>query len=93
MQEFYQSSKSQQKLDVAVLADRVPLYGGISILGDNIENINNVAMPMNITVEVKSKADNLGVWSTFFQTIGCPITFHVNRLGKPLSLIDSCVYK
>lgn len=93
MQEFHQSSKSQQKLVVFVSADQVPLYGGISILGnDTIENMNNVAMAMNIAFELKSKADILGVLSTFYQTIGCPITLHVNQLGKPLSLIDSCVY-
>lgn len=96
IQEFYQSRKSQRKLAVVVHGYQVPLYGGVSVLGNsNTEHINTVALPMNLTFEVRSRAYILGrlVKSTFYHRIRCSITFHGNKLGNHLDFTDSCVYK
>ncbi|KAK2381325.1 late embryogenesis abundant protein [Trifolium repens] len=94
--EFYQSRKSQRKLAVVVVGHQVPLYGGVSVLGNtNTEHMKTVALPMNLTFVVRSRAYILGrlVKSTFYRRIRCSITFHGNKLGKHLNFTNSCVYK
>lgn len=95
MQEFYQSRKSQRKLAVAVFGYQVPLYGGVSVLGNTKEHLDRVALPLNLTFVVRSRAYVLGrmVKSKFYRRITCSVTLHGNQLGKPLNLKDSCVYK
>ncbi|XP_058730296.1 uncharacterized protein LOC131602246 [Vicia villosa] len=96
MHEFYQSRKSERKIAVVVYANQVPLYGGISVLGNtNTEHMHRVAVPMNLTFVVRSRAYVLGrlVKSTIYRRIRCSITIHGNKLGKHLNLTDSCVYK
>ncbi|CAK8576785.1 unnamed protein product [Lathyrus sativus] len=96
MHEFYQSRKSHRMIAVVVFAYQVPLYGGVSVLGNsNTEHMNSVALPMNLTFVVRSRAYVLGrlVKSTFYRRIRCSITIHGNKLGKHLNLTDSCVYK
>ncbi|PNX79502.1 hypothetical protein L195_g035968 [Trifolium pratense] len=93
--EFYQSRKSQRNLAVTVLGHQVPLYGGVSVLGNtNAEHMKTVALPMNLTFVVRSRAYILGrlVKSTFYRRIRCSITFHGNKLGKHLNFTNSCVY-
>nr|KYP68080.1 hypothetical protein KK1_021697 [Cajanus cajan] len=92
---FYQSRKSQRKLAVVVLGHQVPLYGGVSVLGNTKEHLNNVALPLNLTFVVRSRAFILGrlVKSKFYRRIRCSVTLHGNKLGKHLNLTDSCVYK
>lgn len=95
MQEFYQSRKSQRKLAVVVFGYQVPLYGGVSVLGNTKEHLERAALPLNLTFVVRSRAYVLGrlVKSKFYRRITCSVTLHGNQLGKPLNLKDSCVYK
>ncbi|RDX84878.1 hypothetical protein CR513_34006 [Mucuna pruriens] len=95
MHKFYQSRKSQRKLAVVVLGHQIPLYGGVSALANTKENLDSVSMPLNLTFVVRSRAFILGrlVKSKFYRRIRCSLTLHGNKLGKPLNLTDSCVYK
>lgn len=95
IEEFYQSRKSQRKLAVVVIGSQVPLYGGVSVLGNsNKEHLDTVALPLNLTFVVRSRAYILGrlVKSKFYRRIRCSVTLHGNKLGKHVSLTNSCVY-
>ncbi|XP_020993208.1 uncharacterized protein LOC107477326 [Arachis duranensis] len=94
MQKFYQHRKSQRKQVVVVLGHQIPLYGGVSVLGDTKQHMESVALPLNLTFVVRSRAYILGrlVKSKFYTRIRCPVTLHGNKLGKPLHLINSCLY-
>ncbi|MED6195879.1 hypothetical protein PIB30_042057 [Stylosanthes scabra] len=94
MQKFYQHRKSQRKQVVVVLGHQIPLYGGVSVLGDTKQHMDSVALPLNLTFVVRSRAYILGrlVKSKFYTRIRCPVTLHGNKLGKPLHLVDSCFY-
>ncbi|KAI4350236.1 hypothetical protein L6164_004709 [Bauhinia variegata] len=95
MHKFYESRKSQRRLVVVVRGHQVPLYGGVSVLGDAREHPEHVALPLNLTFVMRSRAYILGrlVRSKFYTRITCSVTLHGNKLGKPLNLKDSCVYK
>ncbi|KAK7264084.1 hypothetical protein RJT34_31687 [Clitoria ternatea] len=95
MQKFYESRKSYRKLAVVVLGHQVPLYGGVSVLGNTKEHMDSVALPLNLTFAVRSRAFILGrlVKSKFYHRIRCSVTLLGNKLGKPLNLTNSCVYK
>ncbi|KAK7404334.1 hypothetical protein VNO78_05138 [Psophocarpus tetragonolobus] len=95
IQKFYQSRKSQRKLVVVVFGHQIPLYGGVSVLGNTKEHLDSVALPLNLTFVVRSRAFILGrlVKSKFYGRIRCSVTLHGNKLGKHLNLTDSCVYK
>ncbi|QCD88801.1 uncharacterized protein LOC114168714 [Vigna unguiculata] len=95
MRKFYQSRKSERKLRVVVLGHQIPLYGGVSVLGNTKEHLESVALPLNLTFTVRSRAFILGrlVKSKFYRRVRCSVTLHGNKLGKPLNLTDSCVYK
>lgn len=96
MQKFYESRKSHRKLAVVVSGHQIPLYGGVSVLANtNKEHLDNVALPLNLTFVVRSRAFILGrlVKSKFYRRIRCSVTLHGNKLGKHLNLTNSCVYK
>ncbi|BAT91141.1 hypothetical protein VIGAN_06245200 [Vigna angularis var. angularis] len=95
MRKFYQSRKSDRKLTVVVFGHQIPLYGGVSVLGNTKEHLESVALPLNLTFTVRSRAFILGrlVKSKFYRRVRCSVTLHGNKLGKPLNLTDSCVYK
>ncbi|ESW03576.1 hypothetical protein PHAVU_011G025200 [Phaseolus vulgaris] len=95
MHKFYESRKSERKLSVVVFGHQIPLYGGVSVLGNTKEHLQNVALPLNLTFTVRSRAFILGrlVRSKFYRRVRCSVTLHGNKLGKPLHLTDSCVYK
>ncbi|KAF7810747.1 Late embryogenesis abundant protein [Senna tora] len=94
MKGFYQSRKSGRKIVVVVSGHQVPLYGGVSVLGDARQQKENLALPLNLTFVMRSRAYILGrlVRSKFYRTIRCPVTVHGNKLGKPLNLTHSCLY-
>ncbi|XP_061362442.1 uncharacterized protein LOC133306176 [Gastrolobium bilobum] len=94
MQQFYQSRKSRRKVAVVVLGHQIPLYGGVSVFGNSKEHMESVALPLNLTFVVRSRAFILGrlVKTKFYRRIRCPLTLHGNKLGKPLNLTNSCVY-
>ncbi|EEF33962.1 uncharacterized protein LOC8265944 [Ricinus communis] len=94
MKKFTQSRKSQRKVTTVVHASQIPLYGGVPLLASAKEHIEKVAVPLNLTFVVRSRAYILGrlVKSKFYKRVRCPVTLHGNKLGKPLNLTHSCVY-
>ncbi|KAK7258100.1 hypothetical protein RIF29_32550 [Crotalaria pallida] len=95
MEKFYQSRKSQRRIAVMVSGHQVPLYGGVSGLIDTKAHMDSVALPLNLTFAVRSRAYILGrlVKSKFYRRITCSVTLHGKHLGKPLNVTNSCVYK
>ncbi|KDP47153.1 hypothetical protein JCGZ_00044 [Jatropha curcas] len=94
MKKFTQSRKSERKVITIVHASQIPLYGGVPVFGNAEEHIERVAVPLNLTFVVRSRAYILGrlVKSKFYNRIRCPLTLRGNKLGKPLNLTASCVY-
>ncbi|OVA16025.1 Late embryogenesis abundant protein [Macleaya cordata] len=92
MKEFYQSRKSERKVVTRVVANQVPLYGGVSALGGTRpENnkLDSVNVPLNLTFVVRSRAYVLGrlVKPKFYRRIRCLVTLKGgNHLGKPIDL-------
>lgn len=89
-----ESRKSQRRVITVVQASQIPLYGGVPVLAIAKDHIEKVAVPLNLTFVVRSRAYILGrlVKSKFYKRIRCPLTLHGNKLGKPINLTDSCVY-
>ncbi|KAJ9132672.1 hypothetical protein P3X46_033512 [Hevea brasiliensis] len=91
---FTQSRKSQRTVITVLQASQIPLYGGVPLLANAKDHIEKVAVPLNLTFVVRSRAYILGrlVKSKFYKRIRCPVTLHGNKLGKPINLTASCVY-
>ncbi|KGN43297.1 uncharacterized protein LOC101215215 [Cucumis sativus] len=97
MEEFYQKRQSSRRVVTSVAGHQVPLYGGISAIGnwrDQRQDGAGVEVSLNLTVAVRSRAYILGrlVKSTFHTTITCPITLSTNKLGKSHSFNNTCIY-
>ncbi|XP_010028799.2 uncharacterized protein LOC104419000 [Eucalyptus grandis] len=94
MKKFYQSRKSQRPVVTMVAGYQVPLYGGISVLSMAREHREKVAVPLNLTFVVRSRAYILGklVKSKFYRKIRCSVTLRGNQLGKRQNLTDLCTY-
>ncbi|XP_042513008.1 uncharacterized protein LOC122087939 [Macadamia integrifolia] len=96
MEKFYQSRKSQRVITVMVKGSQVPLYGGVSAVNGGVkQDLQSIQVPLNLTFLVRSRAYVLGklVKPKFYRTIRCAVTLQGNRLGKPLSLLNSCFYQ
>ncbi|XP_028777647.1 uncharacterized protein LOC114734235 [Neltuma alba] len=94
MKKFYVKRKKEKKMVVVVSGHQVPLYGGVSALGNARQQKQNVALPLNLTFVVRSRAHILGslVRSKFYRRIRCSVTLHGSKLGKPANLTHSCLY-
>ncbi|PKI63750.1 hypothetical protein CRG98_015871 [Punica granatum] len=94
MKKFYQSRKSQRAVITVVAGHQVPLYGGVSVLTSAREHLEKVAVPLNLTFVMRSRAHILGrlVKSKFYRRIRCSVTLRGNKLGKPLNLTNLCTY-
>nr|AST13890.1 late embryogenisis abundant protein 5 [Betula platyphylla] len=95
MKKFYQSRKSQRTVVTVVLGHQVPLYGGISAIPNTREHHEKMAISMNLTFVVRSRAYILGrlVKSKFYRRVRCSVTLRGNRLGKPHNMTNACVYQ
>jgi len=104
---FYQSRKSQRSLTVAVVGDKVPLYGGGSGLSSTPTTLPPpkkrappVVVPpppvaLQLTVRLRSRAFVLGrlVKPKFYSEARCSVTMDQTKLGKPVSLNNkACTY-
>ena len=99
MKEFYQKRQSSRRLTTSVVGHQVPLYGGITVIGNWRDQQQDgvgvgVEVPLNLTMAVRSSAYILGrlVKSTFHTTITCSVTLSTNKLGKSHSFNNSCTY-
>ncbi|MBA0551078.1 hypothetical protein Golob_021978 [Gossypium lobatum] len=95
MKKFTQSRKSQRKVVTIVKGSQVPLYGGVPVLVASREHLNTIAVPLNLTFVMRSRAYILGrlVKTKFYGRIRCSVTLRGNKLGKALNLTDSCIYQ
>nr|CAB3484522.1 unnamed protein product [Digitaria exilis] len=103
---FYQARKSQRSLTVAVVGDKVPLYGGGSSLSSTPTTlpppkkkmpsvvVPPPPVPLELTVRVRSRAFVLGrlVKPKFYSEARCSVTMDQTKLGKPVSLKKRCTY-
>ena len=95
MKKFTQSRKSQRKVVTIVQGYQVPLYGGIPVLVNTREHPDRIAVPLNLTFVMRSRAYILGrlVKTKFYGRFRCSVMLRGNKLGKPLNLTDSCIYQ
>ncbi|XP_062225655.1 uncharacterized protein LOC133924226 [Phragmites australis] len=103
---FYQARKSQRSLTVAVVGDKVPLYGGGSGLSSTPTTLPPAKkrappvvvppppVPLQLAVRVRSRAFVLGrlVKPKFYTEARCSVTLDQTRLGKAVSLKKACTY-
>uniref|UniRef100_A0A0E0KQS3 Late embryogenesis abundant protein LEA-2 subgroup domain-containing protein n=1 Tax=Oryza punctata TaxID=4537 RepID=A0A0E0KQS3_ORYPU len=90
---FYQSRKSSRHVAVAVVGDKVPLYGGGSGLSSTpVKGAPPPPVPLQLTVRFRSRAFVLGklVKPKFLTNVQCSVRLDVAKLGKPVSLKKAC---
>ncbi|XP_027359208.1 uncharacterized protein LOC113867899 [Abrus precatorius] len=93
MEEFYQSRKSQRLVSVAVMGNKIPLYGSGASLSSTT-GLPTVPVPLNLNFVLRSRAYVLGklVKPKYYKTIQCSITLDPKKLNAPVSLKNSCTY-
>jgi hypothetical protein len=83
-------------VSVAVMASRVPLYGGGSGLSSTPgpKGVPPPPVPLELTVRIRSRALVLGklVKPTFHNNVRCNVRLEVAKLGKALSLKKNCTH-
>jgi hypothetical protein len=103
---FYQSRKSTRSLKVAVVGDKVPLYGGGSDLSSTPttlpppkKKMPPVVVPpppvaMKLAVRLRSRAFVLGklVKPKFYNEVHCSVTMDQTKMGKAVRLNKGCTY-
>jgi hypothetical protein len=77
-----------------VHGSQVPLYGGLPLLSNARAHGNKVALPLNLTFVLRSRAFILGrlVKSKFHKRVRCTVALTGQKLGKPHRLTNACVY-
>ncbi|KAK7380065.1 hypothetical protein VNO78_32441 [Psophocarpus tetragonolobus] len=93
MKKFYQSRKSQRLVSVAVMGNKIPLYGSGASLSSTT-GMPTVPVPLNLKFVLRSRAYVLGklVKPKYYKTIQCSITLDPKKLNSPVSLKKSCTY-
>ncbi|KAK4274681.1 hypothetical protein QN277_017870 [Acacia crassicarpa] len=93
MHKFYQSRKSQRTMSVAVMGNKIPLYGSGASLSSST-GVPTIPVQLTLNLVVRSRAYVLGklVKPKFYKKIACYITLDPKNINKPLSLKKSCTY-
>ncbi|KAI4305929.1 hypothetical protein L6164_029255 [Bauhinia variegata] len=93
MKKFYQSRKSQRLVSVAVMSNKIPLYGSGASLSSST-GVPTVPVPLTLSFVVRSRAYVLGklVKPKFYKRIECSITFDPKKLNVARSLKNNCTY-
>ncbi|XP_047172829.1 uncharacterized protein LOC124840758 [Vigna umbellata] len=93
MKKFYQSRRSQRLVSVAVMGNKIPLYGSGASLSSTT-GMPTVPVPLNLKFVLRSRAYVLGklVKPKYYKTIKCSITLDPKKLTSPVSLKKSCTY-
>ena len=93
MKKFYQSRKSQRSVSVAVMGNKIPLYGSGSSLSSTT-GVPTVPVALKLNFVIRSKAYVLGklVKPKFYKGIECSITLDPKKLNAPVSLRKACTY-
>ncbi|TVU14497.1 hypothetical protein EJB05_37970, partial [Eragrostis curvula] len=103
---FYQARKSQRSLTVAVVGDKVPLYGGGSGLSSTPTTlpppkkkmpsvvVPPPPVPLKLSVRLRSRAFVLGklVKPKFISEVQCSVTMDQTKMGKAVKLDKACTY-
>ncbi|CAL9131547.1 unnamed protein product [Musa textilis] len=93
MKSFYQSRKSRRDVNVVVMGNKVPLYGGGPSLGGTG---GKTAGPVNMTLSfaIRSRAYVLGklVKPKFYNNVQCSVLMDQTKLNSPVSLKNACQY-
>ncbi|KAJ1392038.1 Late embryogenesis abundant protein [Sesbania bispinosa] len=93
MKEFYQSRKSQRLVNVAVMGNKIPLYGSGASLSSTT-GVPTVPVPLTLNFVLRSRAYVLGklVKPKYYKRINCSITLDPKKLNAPIPLKNSCTY-
>ncbi|XP_061353075.1 uncharacterized protein LOC133297867 [Gastrolobium bilobum] len=93
MKEFYQSRKSQRLVNVAVMGNKIPLYGSGASLSSTT-GVPTVPVPLNLNFVLRSRAYVLGklVKPKYSKRIKCSIILDPKKLSAPIPLKNSCTY-
>ena len=93
MKEFYQSRKSQRLVTVAVMGNKIPLYGSGASLSSTT-GVPTVPVPLKLSFVLRSRAYVLGklVKPKYHKRIECSITLDPKKLNALVSLKNSCTY-
>ncbi|KAI4308177.1 hypothetical protein L6164_031278 [Bauhinia variegata] len=93
LKKFYQSRKSQRTVSVAVMGNKIPLYGSGSSLSSST-GVPTVPVPLTLSFVLRSRAYVLGklVKPKFDERIECSITFDSKKLNVARSLKNNCTY-
>ncbi|BAU02728.1 uncharacterized protein HKW66_Vig0122420 [Vigna angularis] len=93
MKKFYQSRRSQRLVSVAVMGNKIPLYGSGASLSSTT-GMPTVPVPLNLKFVLRSRAYVLGklVKPKYYKTIKCSITLDPKKLTSPVSLKKYCTY-
>jgi hypothetical protein len=102
LNKFYQARSSRRTVSVAVLGNKVPLYGGGPTLtaapgagGKQASSSSSVApVPMVLRTTLHSRAYVLGalVKPKFTLAVECRVLMNPTKLNKPISLDKACHY-
>ncbi|XP_027342892.1 uncharacterized protein LOC113855448 [Abrus precatorius] len=93
MKKFYQSRKSQRLVSVAVMGNKIPLYGSGASLSSTT-GMPTVPVPLKLSFVIRSRAYVLGrlVKPKYYKRVECSITLDPKKISVPVSLKNSCTY-
>lgn len=93
MKKFYQSRKSQRSVTVAVMGNKIPLYGSGAGLSSSTGTTSQ-PVDLKLSFVVRSRANVLGklVKPRFYKKIECSVNFDPKKLNVPISLKHACTY-
>ncbi|XP_014505484.1 uncharacterized protein LOC106765391 [Vigna radiata var. radiata] len=93
LKKFYQSRKSQRLVSVAVMGNKIPLYGSGASLSSST-GVPTVAVPLRLSFVIRSRAYVLGrlVKPKYYKRVECSINLDPKKINFSLSLKHSCTY-
>lgn len=93
MKEFYQSRKSHRLVSVAVMGNKIPMYGSGASLSSTM-GMPAVPVPLKLNFVLRSRAYVLGklVRTKYYKRIECSITLDPKKISAPVPLKNSCTY-
>lgn len=93
MKEFHQSRNSKRTVSVAVMGNKIALYGSGEALSSST-SAPTVPVQLKLGFDLKSKAYVLGklVKPKFNKRIDCSITLDPKHINATISLKNSCTY-
>jgi len=93
LKKFYQSRKSERLVSVAVMGNKIPLYGSGASLSSST-GVPTVAVPLRLSFVIRSRAYVLGrlVKPKYYKRVECSINLDPKKINVSLSLKHSCTY-